>query len=322
MRRSAFSLTFLLLTAASSQVALAGPYLSAAAAYSDRNSYARQEGFDLEEALGLRVQTGYRFSDIPLFIEAGYIDSGNSDISRRSNGADVASVRLRAFQVAIGGGVNLSPLGSAMWLKGGYYIGQAMLESPSWGSSIGDSDNDSVHGATIGLGGVWKANSWFGLRFEAEKLFGVDEPRFSDADMMVYSAGVVLEIPVRGRSSKAVDKSIQPSSAHLDAIRSTSASQPEPSATAQPEPVAEAPAPAGPAAEPTIETASALASGAHRMRLLAAMPFRDSPKRETAAKATLPIGTVLVLRNRVTNADGDWWFVQTDTDIGWIPVGP
>jgi hypothetical protein len=58
------------------------------------------------------------------------------------------------------------------------------------------------------------------------------------------------------------------------------------------------------------------------VRLTAPTPYRDAPVQSRPIKAMLQAGTDVLMRSRVTNAEGDWWFVQTDADIGWIPAVP
>ncbi len=323
-----------------STAVLAGPYIAGGATVSKRD-YA-----DIDDSTGWRALAGYRFETMPLFLEATYMDTGDADIDPLPGALTGVQLTYEGLQFGIGYGAVLSPLGSMLWLKGGYYTGDAIGKVPR-GSipqdlSLSGEIKQSTSGATLGFGGVWKVTPWVGLRADFETLFGAKDFAL-DEDLQIYSLGLVFEFPAAkaapgatlNRATPAV-QAAAPEAAPPVAAPAAPASEPVPQAPPS-VPAAGQPAPAALAADAAPDTADpgpaepvspapaiapALASGAHRMRLLAAMPFRDSPKRETAAKATLPIGTVLVLRNRVTTADGDWWFVQTDTDIGWIPVAP
>jgi hypothetical protein len=53
--------------------------------------------------------------------------------------------------------------------------------------------------------------------------------------------------------------------------------------------------------------------------LLKDTPFRDSPRHVAPATMTLPEGMEIVVRQRIYNADGEWWFVAVPGDVGWIP---
>ncbi|MEC9364318.1 MAG: hypothetical protein VYC42_13935 [Pseudomonadota bacterium] len=54
------------------------------------------------------------------------------------------------------------------------------------------------------------------------------------------------------------------------------------------------------------------------IELLQDTPFRDSPRIGTRISRTLPAGTEVVVRQRVYNAEGEWWFVIIPGDIGWM----
>ncbi len=52
--------------------------------------------------------------------------------------------------------------------------------------------------------------------------------------------------------------------------------------------------------------------------LLDDTPVRDSPRLSTRS-TVLRAGTEVIVRQRVYNAEGEWWFVSIPGDIGWIP---
>lgn len=93
-----------------------------------------------------------------------------------------------------------------------------------------------------------------------------------------------------------------------------------------PAPTAESQVPTAPPAEPRLEdelprsdrlSPAARASG-QVIELLQDTPFRDSPRIGTRISRTLPAGTEVVVRQRVYNAEGEWWFVIIPGDIGWM----
>jgi hypothetical protein len=95
------------------------------------------------------------------------------------------------------------------------------------------------------------------------------------------------------------------------------ASEPVGAHSAAPVLISPLPASAVPLASESVPTD--LADG-QRMRLLADVPLRPTPKQDSAVRQTLPAGTVIAVRNRMSNAEGNWWFVQTDAGVGWIPA--
>lgn len=322
-----------------STAVLAGPYIGGSAMLGKRDYV------DVEDSTGWRALAGYRFETMPLFLEATYMNTGDADVDPAPPATVGLKLSYEGFQLGIGYGAVLSPLGSMLWLKGGYYTGDAVGKAPR-GSIPGNLNlsgeiKESASGASLGLGGVWKVTPWLGLRADFETLFGVNDFAL-DEDLQLYSVGLVFEFPAAKaapattftRSAPPAQSAAPEAAPQISAApepapepvpqtpASVPAAQPVPAADTSPTALIAADSSAAESVAPAPAVAPALASGAHRMRLLAAVPFRDSPKRDTAAKAMLPIGTVLTLRNRLTNADGDWWFVQTDADIGWIPAAP
>ncbi len=91
------------------------------------------------------------------------------------------------------------------------------------------------------------------------------------------------------------------------------ASQPPPDASSQPV--------AQPAAAAAARRAIIPAAG-QPVRLTVPTPYRDAPLQSRSVKAMLQAGTDVLMRSQLTNAEGGWWFVETDTDTGWIPAVP
>ncbi len=97
---------------------------------------------------------------------------------------------------------------------------------------------------------------------------------------------------------------------------------PEPSPETGERPVATsspaaAPAEPDPRPAPGTLTAAARASGQPYF-LLEDTPFRDSPRGASPVMSTLPTGMEVVVRQRIYNADGEWWFIAVPGDVGWI----
>lgn len=83
-----------------------------------------------------------------------------------------------------------------------------------------------------------------------------------------------------------------------------------------------APAPSVSVAPPPASAAPLAPAAGQPVRLNAPTPYRDAPLQNRPVKAMLQAGTDVLMRSRVTNAEGVWWFVETDNDTGWIPAVP
>jgi hypothetical protein len=121
-------------------------------------------------------------------------------------------------------------------------------------------------------------------------------------------------------------------SPHPDAIRR---------ALAQPAAVKPPPARVAPTPQPAVRLPPAAAPDAHRtdqdnllrrdvlseaarasgqvILVLEDTPFRDGPRRMAPVTRMLAAGTEIVVRQRIYNAEGEWWFVVVPGDVGWIP---
>jgi hypothetical protein len=264
---------------------------------------------DVDDGAGFQILGGYRVEDSPFFVEAGYINTGDAEIDPVEGATSSIEMRFEGFKAGVGVMAGLGTIGSGLWLKGGFYAGKTIVKAPL-GSLPGQPGlsgelDESASGAVLGIGAVWKLTRNFGLRAEYESLMGVKDFA-ADEDVSVYSLGLIFEFPA------------------------TKAAVPSANAPVYPAPAQQAiPAPAvassaSSVAESSIQSATAQAApsaGNQPMRLLAEVPLRDNPKQSAQVRRVLPAGSVITLRNRMSNADGDWWYVQTDANVvGWIPA--
>ncbi|MCC2658518.1 MAG: hypothetical protein K0Q76_3626 [Panacagrimonas sp.] len=123
---------------------------------------------DVDEGTAYRVFAGYRASDLPLYFEVQYFDSGELDIDD-FDGVDNISMQFDGWTAAVGYRAVLSDKGSDIVLKGGGYIQDTELES-----SLGDAKDDGS-GAMVGLTINWMLTDRFGVSFDAQGLFGVED---------------------------------------------------------------------------------------------------------------------------------------------------
>lgn len=83
---------------------------------------------------------------------------------------------------------------------------------------------------------------------------------------------------------------------------------------------AAAPTPDRAVAPPPASVTSPVPAAGQPVRINAPTPYRDAPLQSRPVKAMLQAGTDVLMRASITNAEGDWWFVQAGTDLGWIPA--
>lgn len=273
--------------AATSGMAHAGPYLGGGAALTEY----RYD--DVELGAGLRGFVGYRFEGLPLIVEAGYVDFGEADVESFPG----LSLGFTGAQVSIGYFAALSASGnSGLWLKGGYYDGDAELEG------LGSSTERSSSGATVSVGGDWMFLPWIGLRAEVENFFNVkDFAKFQpdhEDNVTVASLNLVFEVPMTQRRTAAAEPAAAPAPVY---VQPAYVAQPAPVPAPAPKAQARAPAPVGSVAVLPATTA-----------------LRDQPRPDGPIAAQLSAGNRVTLRSLLNNASGAWWFVHSDAGIGWI----
>lgn len=296
---------------AMSGVAQAGLYVGGA------GSMSQYEYENVDDATGFTAFAGYRPESLPLMVELAYTDFGDHDIS----GAG-ATIGFSGVRGSIGYFGRLSPTGSGVWIKGGYYSGDAEGELSGFGS-----DEQSSSGFTWGLGGDWKVTPNIGLRLDLESYMGVKDfngyPTLgNESDVTVISLGLVLELPTRGQGGNSA-RSYAPPPAPAPA---PAAYVPPPAPMPAPVPapvVAEPkPVPVAPAAVPQPTTVKpdlpgGMAAIGVRLTAQPTMLLRQ-PRSGAPVDGNIPAGAEVQLLQRVPNAQGVWWYVSYNGNTGWV----
>lgn len=307
----------------------AGPYFGGAGLMSEREGYE-----DLDRAEGAKAFLGYRFDDVPLMLELSYLDAGDAEIADTGE----ATLGYSGLQFSAGWFGKLSPTGSGVWVKGGYYSGDSEVTDTSGflGGVPGETYEQSTNGLAVGLGGDWKVTRWVGLRFELEGLLGVKDFA-NDENLTSYSLGLVFEFP-NGSRSAPVPYYSAPAPApaatpeRVAELAPVEAQPPQPVYTAEPAaPVPVEPAPVSqvsatasynaPAATSTPVPAAASAGWMPGASAHAAKAFvlRKTPVTSGLAETAVPAGGTLQLLGRQTNAEGTWWLATYEGSRGWVP---
>lgn len=251
--------------------AQAGLYFGGAGLYAERNSYD-----DVDGSSGGKAILGYRSEVMPLFFEANYLDTGDAEV----NGTDF-EIGFSGYTLTVGAFLPLSYTGSGVWVRGGFYNGEAELRE--FGDKIDDS---STSGPVFGFGGVWKLDPNFGLRLEVESLPDVDD--FADNETMsIVSLGLIYEFPERAPPRRV--------------RRAPAAYTPPPPPPPRPEY----------RSEPTQ----------NGERLLASTTLKSQPRHGSATLTTLPAGAIVQTGQRESNIEGEWTFVLYGRYSGWVPAG-
>lgn len=274
-----------------SGAASAGLYGGGVGTLSERNGYS-----DIDRVTGFGAFAGYRFDDLPMMIELGYLDAGDADIEDTGG----FTLGYSGLSIALGWYGKMSDSGSGAWVRGGYYTGDSEVADPSGASVLEQSANGFVWGVGVDL----MVTDWFGFRLGLDSYVGVKDFA-ADENITTYSLGIVLHLPSGGSA---------PASAPV-----FRAPEPYMPPQAQPAPmppaalVAEQPEPA-PAATPVPMAA---VSGLSLLVVDAAV--RAQPRMQAQTEAILPANQTVTARNRVSNAEGRWWFVQHENIRGWVP---
>lgn len=135
---------------------------------------------DVDDGTAYRIFGGYRATDIPLYVEAQYFDSGKMDID------DIGNVKLQfdGWTASVGYRVVLGDSGSDLILKGGGYVEDSEAKGP------GGSVKDDRSGGQIGIGGNWMFTPNLGLNFDVQILFGVED--FANReDLTIATVGLI-----------------------------------------------------------------------------------------------------------------------------------
>lgn len=313
-----------------SGAAQAGVYLGGGGAFTERSGYS-----DVDRASGAKGFIGWRGdASLPLMLELSYLDAGESEIDELGG----IYIGYSGLQASVGWFGQLSPTGSGVWLKGGYYSGDAELVDPNGVAGFGPGARveESTNGVALGLGADWKFTRWVGLRFELEGLLGVKDFA-NDENLTAYSLGLVFEIPTAAVPAPRQSSYLPPPAAVYtpapapvvvrEPMTATAAPAPAPMPVAEPEPViAAAPAPQALAEGPSAADLPLAAPTAPRALLPGAqarttqqVTLRKLPHSSEQALQNLPAGTNVQLLGRQTNAEGIWWRIEHGGVRGWVP---
>lgn len=264
----------------------AAPYISAAVARTQPDL--KESDADAQSAVGFSLAGGYQLDTLPLFFELGYLSTGKIKVEYADFDPDRYTYRGGLAQ--IGAALPIEDRGR-VWLQGGYYLLKGKVDN---GFS---SDSRNTRGASVGAGAEYMVADGFGLRFDVQRLLNVqvDLTGFGNQkeDSMVYRVGAVFYL---GDG----DKSLR--------------FPPNPSATGY--------SPRSPAVASTPATeATVVASVLKRGDEALARPgsvLRAAPLESSEVIQNLSPSPVLKLESSIVNASGEWWFVVSDIERGWL----
>lgn len=272
-------LSVLLAAACCATSAAAGPFLAATATATS------SEYEDVNNGYGYVASVGYQLDNFPLFLEAEYYDSGDLDID---DGFGMVGGRLQ-YQ---GGLVYLGASGklsgnSRVWLKAGYYQFDGKLHADSV-NGVPLSTTEEINGYSLGVGIDWLLNRSFGLRAE-------------------------IETPMDVKSIPGLPGD---ESGQLSVIRLGFVWRPDFSS-----PTYEAPPPPVGAVLPATAAGTQVADTYAPGQKLLARPgslLRANPDSNSPTVQVLSPSPLLTLEASLVNATGQWWFVQSDIERGWL----
>lgn len=135
---------------------------------------------DVDDAFAWRGFIGYRAPDIPLYFEAQYFETDELEIE----GDEDIGLEFDGFALAVGYRLVFGEFGSDLVLKGGGYMQDTRAH-------VGDvSAKDDADGGLIGVGGNWMLTPHFGINFDVQILFGVEDYA-SDEDLTIATVGLI-----------------------------------------------------------------------------------------------------------------------------------
>lgn len=302
-----------------SAVCHAAAVMGASAGYSEYPQYNNVGG-----SLGGKVFAGYHFDEWPMLVELSYLDTGNHRVDALF--LDPAFPRLGGYIgfKGLDASVGFIPVknpatGASVWIKGGYYNGDAGLKVDGF---TGKGTEIST-GASLGVGGDWMFKPGLGLRYEYELLFKVKD--FSGdnlngkSNVSLLTLGLVFGFP--GNSAPTAVSTAAPESRSAPAITAGPAAAEElpgpaaiPAETPPPpEPISVNPQPQTNAPSPAGAPGAAGAALAH-----AGAAVRDRPTLNGPVAKTLAADTQVQLISKTRNATGVWWYVKVDNLNGWV----
>ncbi|NKF22656.1 outer membrane beta-barrel protein [Solimonas marina] len=171
-----------------------GPYFGVTGLYADRPGYD-----DVDGSWGGTVFAGYRFSPLPLYIEASYINTGDADVDPGYYDNERLKLNFSGYTVGLGYFLPLTTYGSGIFARASYYGGDTKLKTPDDPTS--HSQKQSTSGASIAVGGDWKWTPTMGLRFEYENLIEPDDFA-NDENIGLWKVGLIFDFPTVQSSSR------------------------------------------------------------------------------------------------------------------------
>lgn len=258
---------------------------------------------EIKRSFGYAVSAGYQADQLPLFIEGEYYGSGSLKLDDYNDGSTSlfgGRSKYNGFQVFVGGAGRLTPT-TVAWLKGGYYNfdGKFHLDGGSFnGQGFGETNTKSTEsGLSLGIGIDWMAFNSVGFRAEIETPFKVNTTpgldSGNDSQLSIIRLGLVWR-PAPRQTGSSYGSQTRPSYA--------------------PPVAAAAPAAGAPASS---QIATTFKPGDEALARPGSV-LRASPLESAAVVQNLSPSPLLKLENSIVNATGEWWFVSSDVERGWL----
>lgn len=319
MIRNMVAVTTALVLLGASGAAMAGPYVAASGTLSQFDYE------DVDDAYGGYFAVGYRVDDSPLFVEIGYIDSGDAQIDRLPGATANLTLRYDGLLGSLGWFHRSSELGSGVWVKGTLYDidteAMALRGSIPGEPTLEGTIQESGSGVGFAFGGVWKVSRLVGIRGELGALFGLKDFA-NDEAVTVASLGVELGFgggrPVPPATDRVATEPAPP--------RPTPAPEPQPAAAvpqAEPAPAPATPTPApAPATAPKTppRSASPALTPLGVATVQSTQVLRDQPRPSAASRdGAVSAGVEVEVLSRIYNRDGHWAYVRVGDRVGWLP---
>ncbi len=243
---------------------------------------------DVGHGTGYRGFVGWRADELPLFLEVGQVDFGDVDV----DSVPGISIGFSGVQVALGYLFRATPASdSGFFVRGGYYDGDASIEDDTV------SVESSSSGGFLSGGFDWLFARHAGLRFDLEVFMDVkDYAGFQEdheSNVTVASLSLFLNLPTGESTAKRA-------AADFRALANA----------------ATAPPPAAPLPATAQGQSIRVMPGAITLR--GAATVRGQPRADGTPIAQLQVGDTVVKRSSMTNAAGDWWYVDTERGSGWL----
>lgn len=261
---------------------------------------------DVGHGTGHRYFAGWAQDQSPLMFEVGGVDFGDAEI----DSVDGLSIGFAGWQASVGYFARVPNSGSGFFFRGGYYDGDAKIELD------GDKAEVASSGGLIGGGGVWMITPYVGLRFDLDVYFNVKD--FANLDAESESNATTASLSLQFALPSGMFASAAPPAPGWASPTQAAPAQPAPmSASPYPHPAPQSGAPAQ--TQTSQPPAPAAAASPQRVFAQPGTQLRDRPLVSAPARS-VAAGTELHITSRITNQDGNWWYVSAATANGWIPA--